>query len=622
MDKNQVEQRQKILVDHVEGGPSPEGMVHVPGRSVDEPPRVRREVEIVTDPTEVAEARRVYEEEVAEFFDSALTAVESGDYLFDEHMLALNSRKRDGESALRAILHADDKPAAARASAAHTLIRMGDSSGEEFLFTSLESPNADMRRAALKMLGEWDIDVDFERDGRSKLLTSMMRDDDDSVRKEAVDLCVRKRLPGTEEQLTRLLESERLGDLRKAALDLGRVASRPESVEVMLKYLFKEKESEYSQWTGFALDRVLNHPNPSVSEPVRQALHAYTLGFEKQRHDQTLVHDLALTAGADSLPVLEDILANATDPVSKMYALGAIARLQPDSAVERILGYVQDNRASGMAVDLLSSHVKPSDAGRVIPAVVPESGEVTESVARLVLEHFVDSGRQAIESVRDRLAPSAEMWVYWKLEGIDLRTALDDLADLGIIGDEPNAVVSHMQTQRRGEGKNVLDLSEPDGLMAVLGQSSRLLAFDAETDMLPCNHHRLLLDFADAAQGALQIESPSEVWHRTSEDDFDAPYTVQFIREGKLYRFGAENFGDWYDVEAVLNAANYILASTGRDEKFIGLQSDGQVAYFIFATPETFLPFAQKYRLPLSEDAADATRKGKQFEQDVLQRLK
>lgn len=308
--------------------------------------------------------------------------------------------------------------------------------------------------------------------------------------------------------------------------------------------------------------------------------------------------------------------------MSRVYALGAIARMRPESAVERVLAYIKDNQASGMLVELLSKHADESDAIRVIPAIVPGSGQVSEPVASLVQERFGDAGRQAIDDARDRLEPAAEMWVHWKLAGIDLRSALGELAELGIIDDDPATVLSRVQAQRRNSGEKPIELSQPDALFAVLAESGRLVAFDAETGMLPCNHHRLLLDFAEATQGALRIDAPSEEWHRVSDEDYDAPYTVQFVCGEKLYRFGAENYGDWYDVEAVHNAVNYALQDRGRDERFIGLQSDGQVAYFFFASPNEFLPFAEKYRLPLSSDAAEAIKKGKAFEADVLTGLR
>jgi hypothetical protein len=107
-------------------------------------------------------------------------------------------------------------------------------------------------------------------------------------------------------------------------------------------------------------------------------------------------------------------------------------------------------------------------------------------------------------------------------------------------------------------------------------------------------------------------------WHQTSKDDYQAPYTVWFVHAGRLYRFGAENRGDWYDVEAVHRAINSALATAGQRERFIALESEGQIAAFVFADPERFIPVAKKYGLPLSDDPDSAMRKGREYERKVI----
>ncbi len=166
-----------------------------------------------------------------------------------------------------------------------------------------------------------------------------------------------------------------------------------------------------------------------------------------------------------------------------------------------------------------------------------------------------------------------------------------------------------------------LDLTDPVYLPALLSRAGILTAFDAETGHVPSRHDRLILDFADNSAGRFTPECPVQTWHRKREDDFDAPYTVRFIYKDRLYRFGAENRGDWYDVEAVQRALNFALETAGQKERYISEESGGQVASFIFAVPGAYLPIAQKYSLPISDDADAAMRKGKEYEQKVLKDL-
>ena len=101
---------------------------------------------------------------------------------------------------------------------------------------------------------------------------------------------------------------------------------------------------------------------------------------------------------------------------------------------------------------------------------------------------------------------------------------------------------------------------------------------------------------------------------------YDSAYTVQFIYRDRLYRFEAENYGDYYDVEAVVCALNTALEHNGQRERYIGLYTGDQCACFVFADPKVFVPVAQKYGLPLSEHPSEAMRAGRAYEQRVFDR--
>jgi hypothetical protein len=75
-------------------------------------------------------------------------------------------------------------------------------------------------------------------------------------------------------------------------------------------------------------------------------------------------------------------------------------------------------------------------------------------------------------------------------------------------------------------------------------------------------------------------------------------------------------------VGAVQAGLNFALGHAGLKERYIALASDDQIASFVFADPEAFIPLAEKYGLPLSKDAAEAMRQGKEYEQRVREQLK
>jgi hypothetical protein len=52
-------------------------------------------------------------------------------------------------------------------------------------------------------------------------------------------------------------------------------------------------------------------------------------------------------------------------------------------------------------------------------------------------------------------------------------------------------------------------------------------------------------------------------------------------------------------------------------QRYVALESGGQVAQFVFAEPAAFEPFARRYAVPLSDDAGQAMRKGIEYEEQV-----
>jgi hypothetical protein len=73
-----------------------------------------------------------------------------------------------------------------------------------------------------------------------------------------------------------------------------------------------------------------------------------------------------------------------------------------------------------------------------------------------------------------------------------------------------------------------------------------------------------------------------------------------------------------YDVEAVVRLLNFALETTEQPQRFIGLAGGGQCPIFVFADANALIPIANRYGLPLSEDASRAMREGIEFERRVI----
>jgi hypothetical protein len=620
----------KILVEHVEGDSQdlPDGMSVHKGRDHSSPSRVDRQPRIIDDAGEAEKTRRLFKESLDELYKQAIVEVKTGDYVFSESMRALKMRRTEAVSDLKSILKDERLEAVSWTKAAEVLIGLKEPLGERFLLESLRSQSPKVRSAALKTLGEWGIAVDFSAPETARQLLQLLGDADEEVVVAAAHLCSRQRIPGAEEKLAAILETRKLRHPGPIAEDLAEITTTVRAVNALLPHMLRDREKKLPQFVSMPYEAILKNPDPQISEPVRATIHQYMLGFKEERYEQNIVRDLAATANADSIPLLTDIYRNAKDPVSRDYAFEGLVRLQPARAKALLLDHIARQRANPLTIRMLRERISDEqEFDQVVPIVLAAYTRSklpldTETV-RLLLEKFGARGKEVVQSHLEQLDEDAKMWAKWKLAGLDLSSALADLRAAGVIRSSPEDVILKMKKGRRESFETEpLDTSDPDNLLWALVQEEIVVTFDAESDQMPCDHHWLLFDFADATYGKFTPEYATQYWQQKNKDDFDAPYIVQLIYKNRMFRVGAENYGDWYDVEAIHRLVNLALETAGQSERFIALQSRGQEAIFVFADPKAFLPIAAKYGLALADDAAQAMKKGQEFERRAIDRLK
>ena len=228
-----------------------------------------------------------------------------------------------------------------------------------------------------------------------------------------------------------------------------------------------------------------------------------------------------------------------------------------------------------------------------------------------------DEARSAATGLVDRLEPDARTTILWKANGWNVVSVMDQVVGAGLL--DESAYRRALEDLEVDDN----DDEEADGsLLAVMWEANVFLAFDAETGMLPCRHDQLLRDFANSSRGIFTPEAVSQQWHQQNPEDFKADYTLQFVLDGRLYRVRIRNQGDWYDVERLVLAINRALKDAGHAERFYAMAVGGQVAQFVFATPEAAQTLSTKLYLPIDEDLDRAMREGKEFEERVLEKYR
>src|SRR5262249_12034780 len=158
---------------------------------------------------------------------------------------------------------------------------------------------------------------------------------------------------------------------------------------------------------------------------------------------------------------------------SRAYALEALARLQPERAVDRVLAEIRRERPWGMLLSLLRKYAVEEDYERICAVLYPRSGgkkkrQIKIEEARLLLERLGRRGRQRLARNLNRLDAHARAGAEWKLQGLDVRNALTELHAAGVIRQAPDELLARM-ARRKGGQDQALDTTEPALLTHALG---------------------------------------------------------------------------------------------------------------------------------------------------------
>lgn len=137
--------------------------------------------------------------------------------------------------------------------------------------------------------------------------------------------------------------------------------------------------------------------------------------------------------------------------------------------------------------------------------------------------------------------------------------------------------------------------------------------FDAETGMHP-NEHDLLLDelsklFGDAMADASFAETAP---HWESEE----PYMLRASLGDRQWNRRAENYGDWYDVAAVLDLLNEMAADIGSPDRIMPLATYDQTVRVIVGPGESLVAVAAD-GLVVPATASAGMERGKAFEEEI-----
>lgn len=152
--------------------------------------------------------------------------------------------------------------------------------------------------------------------------------------------------------------------------------------------------------------------------------------------------------------------------------------------------------------------------------------------------------------------------------------------------------------------------------------ANRLCVFDTKASGYPRRHDLLLLDFAKASAGLFRPEAVVEHFKSNQPEASDInkddgpgrwvrpeldKYSLQFIHNRKLYRVAPRSLHRYYDVEATVSAIHRALDDANVADRFCALADTGACAAFIFAIPFALRAASSELGLVLCDDSFDST---------------
>lgn len=578
-------------------------------------------VELITDPAEI-EAAKTAEASVdassARAVGWAIRGLLNSDYLpslvmFEEHRDAAIPRLK------KVIELAGDTPVPASIAASHMLHALGEPGYEPQVLPSLQDDSAAERLIGLQLLQSVDdMNTPLEPTVAAKVL-SLFDDPDAEVRLTAAHVAGARKLPEFGDKLQAAVRAGRLKP-QDVAHWLAEVSDDPSMFDRVADATFADavRQIEGGEWLDVTyLSAFLRNPEPAVAEHarmrLRQMLRRISPGV---RRDQTFSTLLEVAATEADVDLLMDVFHHAPQRWSREAAFRGLARVRPGDA--HSLATEAFDRAPHAATKVLLEHATEADTPRILRIVgALDSDDWTIDTVALLIAKGGEVGRKLVRDRLDELDPYLQTAAKWKLEGLSLETAINEFHQAGIISVPPQELLKPLDD--RSDAAIEEDYIEPAmSLEDALEQANVLMWWDAEAGQMPVGHDDLLTAMAAASNDYFRPRHISEKWLQRDGDEMDAPYRVQFIHHDKLFRVEARNFGAWYDVEAVIAAANTAMEHTGRPERFIPLNGGDQYAMILFADPKALAPLAKKYGLQLDATADGARQRGLAFEAKVL----
>jgi hypothetical protein len=560
-----------------------------------------------------------------------LSELESID-LFDPHIKRHCRTLRD--ELVPALLHAvRERESFARLNASLLLLYLNEPEGTDGVIACLRDTDENLRIRTLSSISVLPLQSLGESTSvwheppvplkRELILTELLRFiayPDSTAGSIALDVATKLDLPEADRLMRPLLAHSSPKVRLKVLRWLARHGENHGALGVARSLLFaSDRDFHTAYWVVAALTDYCKTNRSELAGPAADILADYIRSAVNRPDNQTTnliwraLKGIAAAHHPEERQLLETVLHSSADDWRRGVALERLGDLEGEAGLERLQHALSDATLRKYAAKSIARTAEGHSLPGLIDALV--SAAQTETRERVLGELIgaliaVGVAPATLEQFSDRLNPGDVMRVHWLVNRLTPRMAIDRLVEAGVIPRPEEDVIRKIEDrwqQQRSPYSIILDL---------LAESHRLTGFDTETGMVTVNYLKLIDMFLDISREEFRAEAFSQEVNPTSGES-----EIQFVCDERVYSFTARNFGDWYDVEAVIHGLNQALEESESAERFIVLYTGDQTCLVTFAPGAAFRRMARELRLPLEDDVQASMKRGVAFEEYVRSSL-
>ncbi len=310
------------------------------------------------------------------------------------------------------------------------------------------------------------------------------------------------------------------------------------------------------------------------------------------KYDQCVVRVFEDVGAVEAVPLLEDIVRNASDSTTVWSGLTHLVKIAPERALEACAGKEAAWGAESELPRLYLVDHSGEFTNRLLASIDQNRGPNEELVDFLLRHGRVEHRRKVMELMQGAKVPRrTKMVAAWALKQLN---AADALNALGFTDSE-----RLLDLARENDYCSEIDAMR---FLDALEAANVLVGVDtSKTREIPPPHEELLNDLFRCTRGAIVPDRIQQVFSASLFDQ--SIWSVEVLVREKLYAFHFCASSSYLEITNSFSLVDSALRDAGVQERFVSLEGGEE---YIFGSRELVERLALEYFVPVVDEKLNA----------------